>query len=288
MRSVVVTASPVHPRVRGDDGDGRMKAHTYNGSPPRARGRRQVRLQQDHVVRFTPACAGTTPRAATARHGRRFTPACAGTTRRPGPPMTAAAVHPRVRGDDLGFGFGDASLVGSPPRARGRHLRVPCIDLALRFTPACAGTTPPGGSRETHAPVHPRVRGDDRGMQPARNASSGSPPRARGRRLPRRPGGPRGRFTPACAGTTRCWRSARPCRTVHPRVRGDDLVTVSAKVPLIGSPPRARGRRRSLPYRQERHRFTPACAGTTRRPTCKCRRSTVHPRVRGDDGGCVW
>src|SRR5690606_25477698 len=139
--------------------------------------------------------------------------------------------------------------------------------------------------RLTPPTVHPRVRGDDCGGSRAATATA--------------------RFTPACAGTTpgpeyqstfgrgsppraRGRPLAASCRSaalpVHPRVRGDD-----ATVQLDQGEP---------------HRFTPACAGTTRVPDAwvasgcgspprargrhvfhwgRFLHFTVHPRVRGDD-----
>ncbi len=157
------------------------------------------------------------------------------------------------------------------------------LRLGFRFTPACAGTMR-GRSRGGPAPpVHPRVRGDDL-MAPGQRAwVRGSPPRARGRWA--QPAHPalRVRFTPACAGTI----SALPCRcsavAVHPRVRGDDSACGLPVAVAVGSPPRARGRSALLACSSCAGRFTPACAGTIAIRRCAPGRTTVLPRVRGDD-----
>ena len=52
-------AAGAHPRVRGDVGVGHHNQLPHAGSPPRARGRRQV-IERAHLGRgLTPACAGT-------------------------------------------------------------------------------------------------------------------------------------------------------------------------------------------------------------------------------------
>src|SRR5690606_2436331 len=136
-----------HPRVRGDDSGGVAQLDDYEGTPPRARGRR-------------------------ARPGRWLrggwnTPACAGTTREDLAAADEWTEHPRVRGDDCRWSSPPPTGHGTPPRARGRprlrrgrlggspeHPRVRgddvyLADQALHYgclwgnTPACAGTTHP-------------------------------------------------------------------------------------------------------------------------------------------------
>ena len=51
----------------------------------------------------------------------------------------------------------------------------------------------------------------------------------------------------------------------------------------MGSPPRARGRRRTLRWAARRVRLTPACAGTTGLAGALGNGHGAHPRVRGDD-----
>ena len=69
-----------HPRVRGDDDTADEMIEDLDGSPPRARGRREP------------------PHRVVGRE--RLTPACAGTTRRRLGLVVACGAHPRVRGDD--------------------------------------------------------------------------------------------------------------------------------------------------------------------------------------------
>ncbi len=256
-------APSVHPRVRGDDSSRQSRHGPLFGSPPRARGRR---LAHGAAVA-----------------GARFTPACAGTTRSRAGCWSATTVHPRVRGDDLSSSSISAISVGSPPRARGRPRRHGRPGRVLRFTPACAGTTPASLRLRLRPAVHPRVRGDDSNQKRGVASSLGSPPRARGRRLERAGRAALVRFTPACAGTTPQAPAWRCGSSVHPRVRGDDTMPTTRPSSSSGSPPRARGRPCRRASSRSARRFTPACAGTTCGQPARESRRAVHPRVRGDD-----
>src|SRR5690606_26774299 len=92
----------VHPRVRGDD--------AFARAPER------------RIVRFTPACAGTTSGGAAGPSSVGGSP-----PRARGRPLAKASrstwstVHPRVRGDDAPFLYLPMRHGGSPPRARGRR-----------------------------------------------------------------------------------------------------------------------------------------------------------------------
>ena len=112
---------------------------------------------------------------------------------------------------------------------------------------------------------------------------SGTPPRARGRLTARDDINARRGNTPACAGKT----CSAVCRFAgaweHPRVRGEDSSLDIAQLPLLGTPPRARGRLLWWAGLTPSGGNTPACAGKTAR-VCHIRRSIrEHPRVRGED-----
>ena len=155
---------------------------------------------------------------------------------------------------------------------------------SIRFTPTCVGTTSESLEHLQRTAVHPHVRGDDRLQRNGLRRANGSPPRAWGRPHPFYRWRTPHRFTPTCVGTTAAAATRRCCGTVHPHVRGDDVLM--------------------HPHVRVRARFTPTCVGTTavpvrtetRRvgspPRAWGRRSRmrayissplVHPRVRGDD-----
>ncbi len=173
-------ASAVHPRVRGEQGEGPRIGLRIRGSSPRARGTECMCRPQERGRRFIPACAGNRNRV------------CAG--------ACALPVHPRVRGEQGGFTAYRRHEGGSSPRARGTALAAQCARAKRRFIPACAGNSSRSAWRVPCQPVHPRVRGEQDERAGLRCGKVGSSPRARGTDSPRRQQTPRRRFIPACAG----------------------------------------------------------------------------------------
>ena len=152
-----------------------------------------------------------------------------------------------------------------------------------RITPACAGKTPIMLLSMCAWPDHPRMRGEDAVQFDISRIHCGSPPHARGRRgcLPSFPTPPR--ITPACAGKTARWSTARQMRRDHPRMRGEDATSALSRARSAGSPPHARGRLAVSSARAVPCRITPACAGKTPTGRGHGRLSGDHPRMRGED-----
>ena len=91
----------------------------------------------------------------------RITPACAGKTIYKGVTFQLREDHPRVCGENRRARNGNRSVLGSPPRVRGKPFENPTMATLLRITPACAGKTwePVGVVRI--AKDHPRVCGEN-------------------------------------------------------------------------------------------------------------------------------
>ena len=96
------TLHRAHPRVRGDVPIVMPSNGATMGSPPRARGRPCARRARAHRPGLTPACAGTSSPTNWS--------------------LAVSGAHPRVRGDVRGSNLDAQLQMGSPPRARGRHL----------------------------------------------------------------------------------------------------------------------------------------------------------------------
>ena len=179
---------------------------------------------------------------------------------------------------------GSPRIPGSPPRAWGQP------------------SAPRSGQR-LH-PVHPHVRGDNRCTNTRTAIEVGSPPRAWGQRSERRRCIGRPWFTPTCVGTTFGRTLKTETWTVHPHVRGDNVVVARPLLLGPGSPPRAWGqpdRRREEVEGRPVHphvrgdnwgwarvlaldmRFTPTCVGTTFESPARASERPVHPHVRGDN-----
>ena len=135
------------------------------------------------------------------------------------------------------------SLTASPPRVRGkltgREQRVGVV----RITPACAGKTRRLRYDQAGNADHPRVCGENYKRNVERCNRCGSPPRVRGKpsadafRLCEE------RITPACAGKTSSNDIRMISSTDHPRVCGENSVKTRPSFPVLGSPPRVRGKR---------------------------------------------
>ena len=113
------SAPQVHPRSRGEIEVSRTPALKAGGSPPLARGNLLPGGVGGVVGGFTPARAGKSSFAATARQ--------------------AVAVHPRSRGEISSTPPGPTCGGGSPPLARGNQIKTHTESKARRFTPARAG-----------------------------------------------------------------------------------------------------------------------------------------------------
>ena len=171
-----------HPRACGENREGQHGKPGDTGSPPRMRGKHRL--------------------AAFRGRGHRITPAHAGKTGRAGALAPAAADHPRACGENPCVCWACALSCGSPPRMRGKPLGVNPVWLMGRITPAHAGKTkilssPPSGKTD-----HPRACGENLPMTLSMPATTGSPPRMRGKPWDASRGVSDLRITPAHAGKT--------------------------------------------------------------------------------------
>ena len=91
------------------------------GSPPLARGVREVWYRDFERERITPACAGSTI------YKNQIN--------------AAFKDHPRLRGEYASLYVHELWGKGSPPLARGVLYHNFLLDYTLRITPACAGST---------------------------------------------------------------------------------------------------------------------------------------------------
>ena len=105
----------------GENGIGTGLAGAQIGSPPRVRGKRLVDSSFAPFFGITPACAGKT--YAQSMHRPR------------------QQDHPRVCGENASNVLILPSLIGSPPRVRGKLSPHSASHSEFRITPACAGKT---------------------------------------------------------------------------------------------------------------------------------------------------
>ena len=135
-----ILISEDHPRVCGE----KLVAHhsTYRriGSPPRVRGKESAGDRWRRWLGITPACAG-----------KSYTCQLE---------VQDGWDHPRVCGEKKLTLEGLFSIVGSPPRVRGKASRPSQYLSAYRITPACAGKSSISRWRRVPAWDHPRVCGE--------------------------------------------------------------------------------------------------------------------------------
>ena len=152
---------------------------------------------------------------------------------------------------------------GSPPHARGIHIRWLRWCWPIGITPACAGNTQEKQSPRSISRDHPRMRGEYLKAFLFCSTMPGSPPHARGIHVIVDGVEDQAGITPACAGNTALL--AWPLLTArdHPRMRGEYEPCVLLSKYCKGSPPHARG---ILIHRSPKPAIlgiTPACAGNT-------------------------
>ena len=132
--------------------------------------------------------------------------------------------------------------------------------------------------------AHPRVCGENSRVSTLHPRATGSSPRVRGKLiLVGRTVKIRG-LIPACAGKTseapRCSRSIR----AHPRVCGENNLTVCPHTTPPGSSPRVRGKLLVSVLFAAYNRLIPACAGKTYTLSSPAGSLSAHPRVCGENG----
>ena len=254
--------APVHPRSRGEHGRSLVPMMLMAGSSPLARG--------------TPSAPGHHHR------GRRFIPARAGNTRTGTWWRSSTSVHPRSRGEHRRHPDTIIEADGSSPLARGTLHRPAPRPGRPRFIPARAGNTDASERVRARSTVHPRSRGEHSPSPGTVLASAGSSPLARGTPSMATSLDVHPRFIPARAGNTVSGCRRTSDTGVHPRSRGEHVISAHIRSRAVGSSPLARG----TPVRSSRLRawirFIPARAGNTGNGASDAGPRPVHPRSRGE------
>ena len=191
------------------------------GSSPHARGARPMERAQHRAEGIIPACAGSTRGAPWTICSRRD--------------------HPRMRGEHVYFIDKSYRQRGSSPHARGAHQSLTRLSGGTRIIPACAGSTPAGVVLVEFYGDHPRMRGEHMPRPSSTRPAGGSSPHARGARRRTSDTYIKCRIIPACAGSTRAFRTARSQPRDHPRMRGEHFHVSACAGTTGGSSPHARG-----------------------------------------------
>ena len=131
------------------------------GSPPRMRGKEFVNHNRSRQSGITPAYAGKSLAC------RSF--------------LISHRDHPRVCGEKKLCCSVLTSIIGSPPRMRGKESSTLMKNMEMRITPAYAGKSLPWSSSAKGSGDHPRVCGEKITLSRIIFHLQGSPPRMRGK-----------------------------------------------------------------------------------------------------------
>ena len=257
------TLPRAHPRVRGENAAASRLASSVLGSSPRVRGKPGRAQDRDRLYGLIPACAGKTDDEV-------GLPVCEG-------------AHPRVCGENRRNEMFRWCTPGSSPRVRGKHGSAGKSMTNFGLIPACAGKTCHQHLGRSRARAHPRVCGENLGIESRLRIFCGSSPRVRGKlsETPYRSIG--SRLIPACAGKT-ATKSRSPARCqAHPRVCGENSNLRCLIFVESGSSPRVRGKLHRPTRKGQTPGLIPACAGKTPAPGSVLSATRAHPRVCGEN-----
>ena len=172
---------------------------------------------------------------------------------------------------------------------RGREFTSVATQTVAGITPAYAGKSFGYASFIAFMWDHPRVCGEEGWIVLFLIFGMGSPPRMRGRVCNKIGKSPSAGITPAYAGKSPgrwCWGCPR---WDHPRVCGEESVWHFQLRPVVGSPPRMRGRVHRQLSAGQLTGITPAYAGKSLHPSAVQANAWDHPRVCGEElSGVSW
>ena len=167
-------------------------------------------------------------------------------------------------GEKLSNSTRNRSIIGSPPRRRGKGRHTSIVINQLRITPAWAGKRRPQQRHRMALQDHPRMGGEKNKELEGVWLPMGSPPRRRGKVV-------------HCA-------AVRALRGITPRVGGEKPFLFCGGSSDSGSPPHRRGKVRRIRENLERVGITPAQAGKRSQVAAALQSGWDHPRVGGEKG----
>ena len=181
MNTDMFTGCRDHPRVCGEKSELSSSLLSYQGSPPRMRGKGERKTGKTRRVGITPAYAGKRLReGAYQARGEDHPRVCGEKSVFPPLLRFVQGSPPRMRGKGRKQ-RATIQSIGSPPRMRGKVGAVVCGVVYSGITPAYAGKRPQGGAYCVVCWDHPRVCGEKIHQRQFLFIYRGSPPRMRGK-----------------------------------------------------------------------------------------------------------
>ena len=149
-----------HPGMGGEEISIRSVYQSFQGSPPRRRGKADKDDVSGLDLGITPAGRGKELVPTRGVGFKRITPAWAGKSQFHGACQCPSWDHPRVGGEKRTFLWSNFSFQGSSPRGRGKAEPVAAGNCLPGITPAWAGKRPSHCSERRRPQDHPRVSGE--------------------------------------------------------------------------------------------------------------------------------
>ena len=230
-----------HPRACGEKIGSSIVPACVSGSPPRMRGKEFYSRCLWKWVGITPAHAGKRVPTRSGASGTRD--------------------HPRACGEKEHGNWLPGYVWGSPPRMRGKAFLMPSNVSRTGITPAHAGKRSSSSGWQGPARDHPRACGEKIVTRTSFTATTGSPPRMRGKGENQCGQAGRKGITPAHAGKRRRNNGWAGNTGDHPRACGEKRTQEQRSRVLSGSPPRMRGKVRGDVTQRLPSGITPAHAG---------------------------
>ena len=165
---------------------------------------------------------------------------------------------------------------------RGKDCHAISIHGIVGITPAYAGKRSSPCGHPLRFQDHPRVCGEKTATPLVFMALLGSPLRMQGKVCVHRLRHGEPGITPACAGKRRSGSQADRWRWDHPRVCGEKILSQSACLRSIGSPPLMQGKARHTIHKIVGSGITPAYAGKRWTVETYLDANRDHPRVCGE------
>ena len=170
-------------------------------TPPHARGKVTIHLDDNGAFGNTPACAGK--RACSRASARR------------------CRKHPRMRGEKYALRLRLVRILETPPHARGKVDDARINTAEEGNTPACAGKSVFLVRDDVMFWKHPRMRGEKFASDRTGEIAIETPPHARGKVFHALEESLKSGNTPACAGKSNDVLRFDDRARKHPRMRGE-------------------------------------------------------------------
>ena len=273
-----------HPRMGGENAPPRAQTVNWMRLIPAWAGKTNSRVGvRDHASAHPRMGGENAPPRAQTVNWMRLIPAWAGKTLGSSISAPTPRAHPRMGGENLCSSVAVVGVEGSSPHGRGKHLGVIPGQAGHRLIPAWAGKTRGGRVMWPAWQAHPRMGGENFGVDCDDDVRAGSSPHGRGKHAESCGGSGPQRPIPAWAGKTLCGRGVVGVVQAHPRMGGENAWLNSWAVISPGSSPRRRGKLAPSGDTGQRPGLIPARAGKTVRSAWCGLRTAAHPRAGGEN-----